>query len=361
MDRLLQAVLAAGARMASPGEFSERAFLNDKLDLAQAEAIADLIDSATEDAARSALISLSGQFSTEVFELVESITRIRVFIEAALDFSDEDIDFLADDALLHSLEQSQQQLQRIVQRADSGRLLREGATVVIAGKPNAGKSSLLNYLTGHEAAIVTDMPGTTRDILKEHINLDGIPVHLLDTAGLRQSDHRVEQEGIRRANQAIASADLVLLVVDSTEIHPGEDLLTLWQRIGISAPPSKWCVVFNKTDLSGLSSGFINDSAVAISTKYAEGMSDLKKMITSSLGFSTDIKNPILARRRHLDALRRAQDHLNSAISQLKQSFAGELVAEDLKECQKTLGEITGTVYSDELLGRIFSSFCIGK
>ncbi|TNF33369.1 MAG: tRNA uridine-5-carboxymethylaminomethyl(34) synthesis GTPase MnmE [Gammaproteobacteria bacterium] len=361
MDRLLQATVAAGARLARPGEFSERAFLNNKIDLAQAEAIADLIDSATHEAAKSALQSLSGEFSREILALVEAITQIRIYIEAALDFPDEDVDFLADERVMASLKEGMTRLEHILQRAESGRLLREGASVVIAGKPNAGKSSLLNYLTGHEAAIVTDIAGTTRDVLREYINLDGIPVHLLDTAGLRPSHDVVEREGIRRANEAIQQADLVLLVLDSTETTPGQDLALLWSSISTEPLPDRLCAVFNKADLSGLATGLQDSHTVVVSVQQQTGMDALKQLVREQLlglGHSGD---PILARRRHLDALHRARDSLQTAIDNLQQSLAGELVAEDLKACQDALGEITGTVYPDDLLGRIFSSFCIGK
>lgn len=361
MDKLLQAVLAHGARLALPGEFSERAFLNNKLDLAQAEAIADLIDSATEAAARSALVSLSGAFSEEIHALVKSITEIRVFIEASMDFSDEEIDFLADETLLNNLQSSRGALDRIIHRANSGRLLREGANIVIAGKPNAGKSSLLNYLVGHEAAIVTDTAGTTRDVIREYINLDGIPVHLLDTAGLRHSEDSIEQEGVRRAAQAIEQADLVVFVVDSTETGPDTDIRELWLSLNLSAMPVRLCVAFNKIDCSGLAPGIINKHSVAISVRTLSGLDDLKTLIKTMLGFYKEDKNPILARRRHLDALMRAKHHLDTGIDNLRLSMAAELVAEDLKACQDALGEITGTVYPDDLLGKIFNSFCIGK
>ncbi len=361
MDRLLQAVIVAGARLAQPGEFSERAFLNNKLDLTQAEAIADLIDSETDDAAKSALTSLSGHFSNEVHALVDSITHTRIFIEAAMDFPDEDVDFLADQTLFQNLKSCKQQLTDILKRAHSGRLLKDGANIVIAGKPNAGKSSLLNYLTGHEAAIVTDTAGTTRDVLREHINLDGMPVYLLDTAGLRESSDLIEKEGVRRANQAIEQADLVLLVVDLTETNLDTDTKTLWSSVSTQNIPERLCVVFNKADISKMPVGKHDHQKVVISAQNGLGIDALKEQIKAVLGFYSEYKNPILARRRHLDALMRADHFLDTAIKNLVSSAAGELVAEDLKACQYALGEITGVVYPDDLLGKIFSSFCIGK
>lgn len=359
LDMLLRSVIEAGARLARPGEFSERAFLNDKLDLAQAEAIADLIDAGSEQAARSALHSLQGAFSRVIHELVQAVTELRIYVEASMDFPEEEIDFLSEGKVTARVLKLQQQLDSVLQQAEQGSLLREGIRIVLAGQPNAGKSSLLNALARREAAIVTEVPGTTRDIVREEIQLDGIPLHILDTAGLRESGDLVEQEGMRRTWAAIEEADVMLLLVDDThEFGPVEEHI-LAQVHG--ATPV--LLVFNKADLSGRTVGDVKHTiypAVAISAKNGAGLEALVGQIKALAGLRAAGEGAFMARRRHLHALQRASVHMQSAHDQA-QSGMGELVAEELKAVQDRLGEITGEVTSDDLLGAIFSQFCIGK
>lgn len=363
LDCLLREVLRLGARQARPGEFSERAYLNDKLDLAQAEAIADLIDSASEQAARSAVRSLSGEFSHRIHELVEAITQLRLFIEAAIDFPEEEIDFLADGRVTDQLDALLVQLDGVLASARQGALLREGMTVVIAGLPNAGKSSLLNALAGAERAIVTPIAGTTRDVLRESIQIDGLPLHIIDTAGLRQSPDQVEQEGIRRAWREIENADHILLVVDS-QIHRDGDPHSWWPA-DAPVPPDRvpFTVVLNKCDLSGLPPERHPGSptTLVLSAHTGAGIELLRTELKESVGYRQQGDGLFSARRRHLDALQRARALLEAGRLQLTGQGAGELLAEDLRQAQQALGEITGQVSADELLGRIFSSFCIGK
>ncbi|MBD59990.1 MAG: tRNA uridine-5-carboxymethylaminomethyl(34) synthesis GTPase MnmE [Citromicrobium sp.] len=366
LDLLLQAACAHGARPAEPGEFSRRAFLNDKLDLAQAEAIADLIDSASAEAARNALRSLSGAFSERVHELVEAVTRLRVYVEAAIDFPDEeDVDFLAEGDVAARLADVAARLAAVRESARQGSLLREGLKLVIAGRPNAGKSSLLNALAGEERAIVTAIEGTTRDVLREDILVHGLPLHIVDTAGLRDSDDPVEQEGVRRAMVEIGSADRVILVVDDSAGGAPPALADLLPA-GVEPPPPGTPVtrVHNKIDLSGTAAA-INSTAditdIWLSAQSGDGLSLLREHLRDSVGLASAGESTFSARRRHLDALDRAAAHLTDARAQLAGSGAGELVAEDLRYVQGCLGEITGRVSSDDLLGEIFSSFCIGK
>jgi tRNA modification GTPase len=360
MDLLLQRVLQLGARAARAGEFSERAFLNDKLDLAQAEAIADLIDSATAQAARAAVRSLHGDFSRRVHALLERLIELRTWVEAAMDFPDEEIDFLADPQVAERLADIQAQLQAIEQAAQQGQLLRDGMTLVIAGQPNAGKSSLLNALAGHDAAIVTEVPGTTRDVLREQIQLDGMPLHIIDTAGLHDTEDPVEREGMRRAREAIGNADRVLLVIDDQRGLSAADEAIL-QNLPASVPHTR---VFNKIDLSGRSPG-LGDSggvpAVALCARDGSGLDDLRYHLKHCAGFVEQAEGGFSARRRHLDALARAAEHTSSGSRHLAVAQAGELLAEELRQAQLALAEITGEFGSDDLLGRIFSSFCIGK
>jgi tRNA modification GTPase len=356
MDMLLNAVLEAGARPARPGEFSERAFLNDKLDLAQAEAIADLIDSSTHQAARSALRSLQGEFSKRVNDLADRMVELRVYVEAALDFPDEEIDFLADAGVQRRLQEIENGLEKVLSDARQGSLLREGMNLVLAGRPNAGKSSLLNALSGREAAIVTHIPGTTRDVLKESISIDGMPLHITDTAGLRESDDPVEQEGIRRAWQAIEQADVMLMLMDDTrgrDIEEQAILERLPERLRVIE-------VYNKIDLSGRPAGR-HGNELGISARTGAGISDLKSALKEHMGFHVVEEGQFLARRRHLHALQRAENHVTAAREQLETFHAGELMAEELRLAHDSLGEITGKMTADDLLGEIFSSFCIGK
>jgi len=356
IDMLLDRLFAAGARPARPGEFSERAFLNDKLDLAQAEAIADLIDSSTQQAARSALRSLQGEFSQRIQSLAEKMVELRVYVEAALDFPDEEIDFLADDSVLGRLSAIEMNLNQIFEEARQGSLLREGMNLVLAGKPNAGKSSLLNALSGREAAIVTHIPGTTRDVLKESIHIDGMPLHITDTAGLRDSEDPVEQEGIRRAWQAIEQADILLLLIDDSQSSDDKAAL-----IRDRLPPGLRVIeVYNKIDISHRPEGLHGDE-MGISAHTGAGIEALKQLLKEHMGFHDIEEGQFLARRRHLHALEKAQAHVNAARVQLEVYNAGELMAEELRQAHDHLGEITGKMTSDDLLGAIFSSFCIGK
>jgi tRNA modification GTPase len=359
MDRLLAIVQQLGVRLARPGEFSERAFLNGKLDLAQAEAIADLIDASSEQAARSALRSLRGEFSQQVNQLVERLTELRMYVESAIDFPEEEVDFLGDGEVASRLLAIRESLAAIKSAAQQGSLLKEGMTVVLAGLPNAGKSSLLNALAGQESAIVTDIAGTTRDVLREQINLDGMPLHIIDTAGLRESADAVEQEGIRRAWREIEQADRLLLLVDDGRGLSDEERAIL-ERLphGLNVT-----VVRNKSDLSGrpaaMESGELGIE-IRLSAKTGEGLVLLRNHLKQSMGYQGSGEGSFMARRRHLDALARAEANLQSG-DQLLQHGAGELLAEELRLAQQALGEITGEVSSDDLLGRIFSSFCIGK
>jgi tRNA modification GTPase len=359
MDMLLAAAQKMGARMARPGEFSERAFLNGKIDLAQAEAIADLIDSSSVDAARSALRSLQGEFSQRINTLAEQIIQLRMYVEAAIDFPDEEIDFLAEGAVLARLHEQQQTLCTILEAARQGSLLREGMTVVLAGLPNAGKSSLLNALAGQESAIVTDIPGTTRDLLREQISIDGMPLHIIDTAGLRDSTDLVEQEGIRRAWGAIEGADQVLLLIDDrTGITEAEHQIVKRLPTGVGIT-----VVRNKIDLSGEPAGVEHGAygeEIRLSAKLGSGIALLREHLKGVMGYQQGSEGAYMARRRHLAALHKAQQHLSQCEGALEHG-QGELVAEELRLAHQALGEITGEFTSEDLLGRIFTSFCIGK
>ncbi|MBB4817881.1 tRNA modification GTPase [Pseudomonas alcaligenes] len=365
LDLLLRRCLELGARQARPGEFSERAFLNDKLDLAQAEAIADLIEASSEQAARNALRSLQGEFSRRVQGLTERLIQLRIYVEAAIDFPEEEIDFLADGHVLGLLDGVRENLSTVLREAGQGALLREGMTVVIAGRPNAGKSSLLNALAGREAAIVTEIAGTTRDVLREHIHIDGMPLHVVDTAGLRDTDDHVEKIGVERALKAIEEADRVLLVVDATAAESA-DPFALWPEFLDSRPdPAKVTLIRNKADLSGdavdLQTSADGHVTLNLSARSGEGLELLREHLKACMGYEQTAESSFSARRRHLEALRQASSHLEHGRSQLTLAGAGELLAEDLRHAQQALGEITGAFSSDDLLGRIFSSFCIGK
>ncbi len=365
LDLLLRRCVQLGARLARPGEFSERAFLNDKLDLAQAEAIADLIEASSEQAARNALRSLQGEFSRRVHGLTERLISLRIYVEAAIDFPEEEIDFLADGHVLGLLDGVRADLAGVLREAGQGALLRDGMTVVIAGRPNAGKSSLLNALAGREAAIVTEIAGTTRDVLREHIHIDGMPLHVVDTAGLRDTDDQVEKIGVERALKAIGEADRILLVVDATAPE-ADDPFALWPEfLDLRPDPSKVTLIRNKADLSGESVVLevCNDGHVTISlsAKSSEGLDLLREHLKACMGYEQTSESSFSARRRHLEALRQAAAHLEHGHAQLTLAGAGELLAEDLRMAQQALGGITGAFSSDDLLGRIFSSFCIGK
>lgn len=364
LDSLVNRCIELGARLARPGEFSERAFLNDKLDLAQAEAVADLIDASSTQAAKSAVRSLQGEFSSKIRDFVERMIAIRVFVEAAIDFPEEEIDFLADKTLRDKLKSLSDDLNMFLATAEQGALLRDGITIVLAGKPNAGKSSLLNALAGQETAIVTAVAGTTRDVLREKINLNGVPLNIVDTAGLRETDDVVEQEGVLRAWNEIEKADAILYVVDAAN-QDSDSLEQLWPEYfeRFSHQSHNIISIFNKQDLVQDTEFDYSatDKAIGVSAKTGKGLSDLKQLILSSVGYQQQAEGVFSARRRHLSAITSATDLVSHGIKQLEYSNAGELLAEDLREAQRYLSEITGEFTSDDLLGVIFSSFCIGK
>lgn len=358
LDMLVTRILSLGARLARPGEFSERAFLNGKLDLAQAEAIADLITSGSQAAVRSAMRSLQGDFSSRIHQLVKDITNLRMFVEAAIDFPEEEIDFLADKQIVSSLATLLGQIKTIVDSAQQGCLLRDGIRIVLAGPPNVGKSSLLNALAEIDRAIVSDAPGTTRDIVDQHIQIDGLPLHLLDTAGLRETEDTVEHEGVSRARSAMEEADRVLVVVDDRQ---SSDLDGLLKQLPAGVAVT---MVHNKIDLSGRSPEICLDIVpprIAVSAKNGAGLDLLRDHLKQSVGYENAGESTFIARRRHLDALRVAHERLLAGNELLIEQQAGELLAEELRLAQHAVSEITGEVTSEDLLARIFSSFCIGK
>jgi len=354
MDRLLQTILEYGARLARPGEFSERAFLNGKIDLTQAEAIADLIDSASVQAARCALRSLQGEFSTHIHSLVDALIWLRTYIEAGIDFVDEEIDLLADGLVISKINELQQAVARVLDKAQQGYLLREGLRVVLVGEPNVGKSSLLNSLSGRDSAIVTPIAGTTRDVIHEHIQLDGIPLHITDTAGLRETEDLVEQEGIRRTRIALQEADIVILLLDDRYDND------VPQQALLAEMPSPPVIIRNKIDLSGHEAGISAQGVVYLSAKTGAGVAELKQHLKDKVGVHDYSEGNFIARRRHLDALQRAQQALNNAETRTL-AYQNELLAEELRLAQQALGEITGEFTADDLLGKIFSTFCVGK
>ncbi len=361
LEAVVQRILEIGARRAQPGEFTLRAFLNDKLDLAQAEAIADLVDAGSREAARAAMRSLQGEFSAMVHGLTEAVTDVRAHVEAAIDFPEEEVDFLADRQLHDRFHTLRDHFDAVEQSARQGALLREGMTVVIAGRPNAGKSSLLNRLAGYEAAIVTPIPGTTRDIVRERIDIDGMPLHVLDTAGLRDSADVVEAEGIRRAHEQMRRADRVLFVIDLTSDPDARAYTQERERLPRDVPVT---LVLNKSDLSSgipLADTLTGPPRIAVSALTGAGVERLREHLKDCVGFRSVEAGTVSARRRHLEALRRARDHVAAAERRLRESRSGELVAEDLRGAQQALSEITGEFTSEDLLGRIFGSFCIGK
>ena len=355
LDMLLERVCELGARLAYAGEFSQRAFLNGKIDLAQAESIADLIESGSRAAAKAAMRSLEGRFSDQIHQVADDIIALRAYIEAALDFAEEEIDFLADNSIDDRLALCRSNVEKILQQAEHGRVLNEGLALTLAGLPNAGKSSLLNHLAGYEAAIVTEIEGTTRDVLREHISLNGIPIQVNDTAGLRESDNPVEIEGIKRAWQEVDKSDAVLLLVDATI-----GLSAVHEPIIERLKNNNYHLVYTKSDL--LTEAAQKDpDALYISTISGEGFDQLIDVITGSLSNYSADDQSIMARRRHVEAIKNAHDCLQQAQEIFKDSQSGELVAEDLRLAQQYLNEITGEFTSDDLLGNIFSKFCIGK
>ena len=377
LDMVLSRVLECGARLARPGEFTERAFLNDKLDLAQAEAVSDLIESSSVSAAQAAVRSMSGEFSNSIAAVQTELTALRAWLEAALDFSEEEIDFLADPQLAIRAESIVEQFDLLLQRAQQGQRLRDGLNVVIAGVTNVGKSSLLNALSGEDSAIVTNVEGTTRDVLHEHITLDGVPLHIIDTAGLRDTSDAVEQEGINRARKAIESADHVLVLVDAERLQLPE--LALPESLTAT-------LVVNKIDLAGdnahidsigvdktndlisrassVTARFKNlntSEIIAVSVKTGDGLVLLKQRLLEIVGHNAQLEGAFIARRRHLDALEQARVATLAALERLREASMPELAAEELRQAQLALDSVTGRFDSEDLLGEIFGSFCIGK
>jgi tRNA modification GTPase len=363
LDLMMQSILQLGTRLARPGEFSERAFYNEKIDLAQAEAIADLIAAGSATAARSALKSLEGEFSRLINALVDKVVHLRMYVEAAIDFPDEEIDFIADKKVADMLEDIATELEAISQQAEKGVLLQEGITIALAGKPNAGKSSLLNYLSGKDSAIVTPIPGTTRDILQEYIQIEGVPLHIIDTAGIRDSDDIVEQEGIRRALLALDKAQQILWLIDG-EQETLDDVGAYLKTIPLDKKyHDRITLIYNKIDLSTQTARYSQQdghTVLYLSIKTGQGLYLLQQHLKSILNLNDNEAN-FIARRRHLAALAAAKDALTKAKEALHARLAGELLAEDLKEMQNNLSEITGQFTADDLLGKIFSEFCIGK
>jgi tRNA modification GTPase TrmE len=353
LSQLLKACVAAGARLAEPGEFTRRAYLNHKLDLAQAEAVADLIAASTETAARAAVRSLSGEFSKRIHTLQAELTNLRLFTEATLDFPEEDIEFLIAEKVLQKSEAVQASIEAVLAQASRGQLLNEGLTVVIAGAPNVGKSSLLNALSGEDLAIVTPIAGTTRDSIKAKIDIDGVAITLTDTAGLRETEDQVEQIGIARAKTALQSADLILLLCDDRDPqHPEHDFPAQTPQL----------TVRNKADLSGQAVGKVSQTSVRISAAQGSGIDALKALISERLGLAGDHSESFIARARHVAALDNAQMELAAAIALWSEPQpALELFAEHLRLAQVSLSDILGEFTADDLLGEIFSRFCIGK
>ncbi len=360
MNLLVERIVRLGARRARAGEFTERAFLNGKLDLSQAEAVADLIAAGSQQAARSAMRSLQGEFSDRVHAAVGRLTDLRMYVEAAIDFPEEEIDFLSDGEAQRRLAELIADIEALVVTTRQGCLLGEGIDVVIAGAPNVGKSSLLNALAQRDRAIVSPVPGTTRDLLEQSIQIDGLPVQLTDTAGLREADNEIEGEGVRRARAAISRADLVILVVDDTEAPEADDGALAGELPG----GADVIVVRNKIDLSGRAPGPVGDGArseLAVSARTGAGLCQLGEALKARAGYLSQGESTFIARRRHVEAIDRARGAIELAARRLREDSAGELVAEELRSAQQFLGEITGAVTSEDLLGRIFGAFCIGK
>jgi len=354
MSCLLRQVVKLGARLAKPGEFSERAFLNDKMDLVQAESVADLINASSEHAAYSAMRSMQGRFSEKINSLVGQLIELHVYVEAALDFPEEEIDYISEQRIARQLKNILLELKLLQANAKQGVLLQQGVSVVIVGKPNVGKSSLLNYLCRKDSAIVTRIPGTTRDVLREYINIDGLPLHIVDTAGLHESYDLIEKEGIKRAWQEMHKADFVLLIIDEDEIN----LDAFAQYL------NKIIVVRNKIDLIKEEAGIEPKQAydvIYVSVKTGKGLDLLENYLKAKVGFSGSSEDGFIARLRHLQALNMAEQYLLNGHSRFNKNHALELLAEELRRAQKALNELTGEFCSDDLLGKIFSEFCIGK
>ena len=363
LDALVSRCIRLGARLARPGEFSERAFINGKMDLTQAEAVSDLIDACSIEAARSAVLSMQGEFSKLVTALVESLIQLRIYVEAAIDFPEEEIDFLQDEALFQRLDSLSEELQAVLVKAARGARLNDGLKLVLAGKPNAGKSSLLNAFADRDIAIVTPVAGTTRDVLRETVVYKGLTLNFVDTAGLRSTDDEIEAEGVRRARIEIDSADYVVLVVDSYD-DAGVDTANLSTEFFNQAVGSqKFVVLKNKADLSGITPGIVDGDVptFAVSATEQSGFDSFFDYLRAESGLADQSEGVFSARRRHIVALEKTLELVKAGTLQLRKAGAGELLAEDLRQAQTTLSEITGEFTSDDLLGRIFSSFCIGK
>lgn len=364
IEQLIERCCQLGARRANPGEFSLRAFLNDKIDLAQAEAIADLIDAQSVEAAQSAMASLQGRFSMRVDEVSLTLLNLRVYVEAAMDFPDEEIDFLADTTLRNKIDQFLAELNQLLIDSSQGVTLREGLSVALLGAPNAGKSSLLNLLSGDDTAIVTDIAGTTRDLLKCDLTIAGYPLQIVDTAGLRDTENPVEQEGIRRAQKAAGQAEHIFFLLDATELRPRMRIVSDLLR-QLELPPAKVTMIVNKIDLLTVEERALlkvnqGDNQYLLCATSGDGFEGLERRVEAIAGGKAH-ESPFSARQRHIQSLQMAHDLCCKGYEQLCQSGSGELFAEDLKLAHQSLGEITGKVSSDDLLGHIFSSFCIGK
>ena len=370
LNLILKSLLAHGARLAEPGEFSKRAYLNDRIDLVQAEAIADLIEASTEQAARAAGLSLQGAFSKHIHSLVEDLTHLRVYVEASLDFPDEDVDFLADGQVTERADHLLARLLTLIDQAEQGQRLTAGARIALVGHPNAGKSSLLNALAEREAAIVTDIAGTTRDVVTEHLNIGGLAVTVADTAGLRETQDPIEAMGVARTVKEMGQADLIIWVIDGASLddqpitesnvfsHPAFEQLQ--QDYPELKEKSRILPVVNKVDVVNTTPG-LHQGVVWLSAKTNAGLEALHAAIVQRLGVAESTEGIFSARARHLSALHRAQGFLTQGVDEIKATGSGELLAESLRQAADTLGEITGRISADELLGRIFSSFCIGK
>ena len=349
-------MLDAGARLAEPGEYTRRAYLNNKIDLAQAEAIADLINARSQAAVKAANRSLQGDFSRQIETLAADLLALRIYIEAALDFPEEEIDFLREGDIAARLQGWGERLRTLLAQSTQGRLMNDGINLVIAGKPNAGKSSLLNALVGEERAIVTAQAGTTRDIVRETILIHGMPVNILDTAGLREASDLVEQEGIRRTRQALNQADLILLLRDGSALDDRGD-----ETLPPESADTPLLLAYNKADQTPPAVQAQHADGLWLSAKTGAGIDALRDAIACAVGRDSREESPYIARERHLRALQQAEDHYQHALAQLHSTQNGELIAEDLRLAHDALGSITGAVSSDDLLGHIFSSFCIGK